>query len=65
MKSGFWKLAFLLQSLRDREDGQDLVEYAMVVALVGLGGFAGIETLARAILSFFQGVISTINSNFA
>lgn len=65
MKSGYWKIVFLLQALKDDEHGQDLVEYALVVALISLGGFAGIETLARAILSFFQGVISTINSNFA
>lgn len=64
MQSGSWKIAILLQALHDQE-GQDLVEYGLVMALVALGGFAGIETLAQAILSFFAGVISTINSNFA
>lgn len=65
MKSGYWKVVQLLQILKANEEGQDLVEYALVVALIGLGGFAGIETLAQAILSFFGGVISTINSNFS
>lgn len=64
MLSGFWKLAQLLQVLRDREEGQDLVEYALVVALVGLGGFVGVESAARGILQFFQGVISVIDTNF-
>jgi Flp pilus assembly pilin Flp len=64
MKSGFWNLAFLLRNLRDQEDGQDLVEYALVVALVGLGGFVGVESAARGILQFFQGVISVIDTNF-
>lgn len=63
MKSGFWKLYFLIQSLSARAEGQDLVEYALVVALIGLGGFVGIESLARGILGFFQGVISTIDIN--
>jgi len=64
MQSGFWKIALWLQALKDREDGQDLVEYALVVALVGLGGFVGVESAARGILEFFQGVISTIDTNF-
>jgi Flp pilus assembly pilin Flp len=64
MKSGFWNLVLLLQALKDREDGQDLVEYAMVVALVGLGGFVGVESAAHGILTFFQGVISVIDTNF-
>jgi len=64
MKSGFWKLVFFIQSLSAREDGQDLVEYALVVALVALSAFVGIKALAQGILLFFTGVISTINSNF-
>jgi hypothetical protein len=65
MRSGFWKFAALLQSLSTLIEGQDLVEYALVVALIGLGGFVGIESLARGIVTFFQGVISTIDINFA
>lgn len=63
MKPGIGKLVQLIRSLRAREDGQDLVEYALVLALVGLGGFAGIEALARAILNLFIGIISVININ--
>lgn len=64
MKSGFWTIATRIQDLMARAQGQDLVEYALVVALIGLGGFVGIESLARGILAFFQGVISTIDINF-
>jgi Flp pilus assembly pilin Flp len=63
MKPGIGKLVQLIRSLTAREDGQDLVEYALVLALVGLGGFAGIEALARAILNLFIGIISVININ--
>jgi Flp pilus assembly pilin Flp len=64
MKSGFWRLTTLRYGLLTRTEGQDLVEYALVVALIGLGGFVGIESLARGIVTFFQGVISTIDLNF-
>jgi pilus assembly protein Flp/PilA len=63
MKPGIGNLIQHLRSLTAREDGQDLVEYALVLALIGLGGFAGIEALARAILNLFIGIISVININ--
>jgi pilus assembly protein Flp/PilA len=63
MQSGFWKLVAFLRTLTVREDGQDLVEYALVLALIGLGGFAGIEALAKAVLNLFIGIISVININ--
>jgi Flp pilus assembly pilin Flp len=63
MRSGFWKLVTLLHVLKNREDGQDLVEYGLVLALIGLGGFAGIEALARSILNLFIGIISVIDIN--
>lgn len=64
MKSGFWKIVFFVRGLAAGEEGQDLVEYALCVALVALSAFVGIKALAAGILAFFQGVISTINSNF-
>ena len=63
MRSGFWNLLPLLRVLGFREEGQDLVEYALVLALIGLGGFAGIEALAQAILNLFIGIISVIDVN--
>ncbi len=63
MPSGFWSLLALLRTLTDREEGQDLVEYALILALIGLGGFAGIEALAQGILNLFIGIISVIDIN--
>jgi hypothetical protein len=57
------RLIELIQTLASRDDGQDLVEYALVLALIGLGGFAGIEALAQGILNLFIGIISVININ--
>jgi Flp pilus assembly pilin Flp len=65
MQSGFWSLLTLIRNLTLREDGQDLVEYGLLLALVGLGGFAGIEALAQGILNLFIGIISLINTNLA
>ncbi len=41
--------------LRD-ESGQDLIEYALVAALIGLGAVASMRTLANAIRSVFNDI---------
>jgi pilus assembly protein Flp/PilA len=56
MKDKLRMLSVKLQILLD-EKGQDLVEYALVVALIGLGATAGMNQLATEINSAF-GVIS-------
>lgn len=48
-----WKIYFALRSLIEREEGQDLVEYALIVALIALAATAGMTTLAKAINSAF------------
>jgi pilus assembly protein Flp/PilA len=37
------------QDLKNNEEGQDLVEYALVVALIAFGATAGMSTLASGI----------------
>jgi pilus assembly protein Flp/PilA len=44
-----------------REEGQDLVEYALLVALIALGAAASMKTLAGAISTEF----TTISTKFA
>jgi len=48
----------LLKSLRRDESGQDLIEYALVAALIALGAVASMKTVSTAIGSAF----STINT---
>ena len=48
MKDKLFKLSIMLQILKD-EDGQDLIEYALVVALIALAATAGMGTLANDI----------------
>jgi pilus assembly protein Flp/PilA len=44
------------------ESGQDLIEYALVAALVALGSVAAMKTLATNIGTAYNGVGSTLTS---
>jgi pilus assembly protein Flp/PilA len=48
------------QELLAQEEGQDLVEYALIVALIALAATAGMRTLATAINSGFTTLGSTL-----
>jgi pilus assembly protein Flp/PilA len=49
------------QNLMSREEGQDLVEYALVVAIIALGAVAAMRSVATSISTEF----SVIESTFA
>jgi pilus assembly protein Flp/PilA len=53
------KLFVKFQDLMSREDGQDLVEYALVVALIALGATASMKGLASVISSSFANISTT------
>ena len=61
MKNILFNLHVKFQDLKNSEAGQDLVEYALVVALIAFGSTAGMSTLANGINSAFN----TISSNLA
>ena len=54
--------SFLLRFVRD-DQGQDLVEYALVVALIAFGAIAGMQFLATGINEAFSGIATTLTSN--
>jgi pilus assembly protein Flp/PilA len=58
MNTMLLKLYVSFQNLINREEGQDLVEYALVVAIIALGATATMKGLAQVISSSF-GSIST------
>jgi pilus assembly protein Flp/PilA len=58
MSAVFFRLYLKFQQLVSREDGQDLVEYALVVALVAFGATTGMRALAAGLSAAF-GTIST------
>jgi pilus assembly protein Flp/PilA len=57
-----YKLYTRLQILFCSEEGQDLVEYALIVALVAFGATAGMKAMATGLNSAFKGVSSTLGS---
>ena len=53
----------LLNNLVADESGQDLIEYALVAALVGLGAVASMKSLATAINGAFNSVAGSLTAN--
>lgn len=51
---------FRFQDLVRREEGQDLVEYALVVALIALAATVGMKDLAGGIKNAFNSVSSVL-----
>ena len=57
------KLLIKFKDLAQRDEGQDLVEYALVVALIAFGSTAGMGALASGINNVFNTVSSTLASS--
>jgi len=60
MNTMLLKLYVKFQDLTSREEGQDLVEYALVVALIALGAVAGMRALAGGVNSAFNTISTTL-----
>jgi pilus assembly protein Flp/PilA len=45
------------------ESGQDLIEYALIAALVGLGAVVSMNSLAASIGSAFSSIGTTLSSS--
>ena len=56
-------LFLCVRSLVEREEGQDLVEYALVVALIAFGAIAGMQFLASGINNAFSDISNVLSSN--
>ena len=55
-------LTRLLSRLHREEEGQGMVEYVLIIALVALAATAGMSVLATAINSAFSKVGSILNA---
>ena len=60
MKNSLWMLSIKLQNFFNREEGQDLIEYALVVALIAFAATAGMTTVAGDINQAFKNIGSTL-----
>ena len=56
MKDLFLKMSVKVQCLMLREEGQDLIEYALVVALIAFAATAGMTSLATGINTAFANI---------
>jgi pilus assembly protein Flp/PilA len=56
------KLHIKLHDLVGSQEGQDLVEFALVAALVAFGATACLRTLAIGVDSAFHGISSNLGS---
>ena len=58
------KLSTFMNLLRD-ESGQDLIEYALVAALIALGAIAAMNNVASGISTAFSTISSDLSSAVA
>lgn len=63
MKETMLKLSAKLQTLLLQEEGQDLIEYCLVVALIAFAATLGMKTLAGDINNAFIGIGNTLTTN--
>jgi pilus assembly protein Flp/PilA len=63
MTEGLKQLAANLRMLMLREEGQDLIEYALVVALIAFAATASMSTLAGGINTAFGNIATALSTN--
>lgn len=57
------RMVSVVSNLLESESGQDLIEYALLSALVGLGAVATLKTLSSKIGSGFTDIGTTLTTN--
>jgi pilus assembly protein Flp/PilA len=62
MKTKMMSICFKIQSILSREEGQDLIEYALVVALIAFAATAGMTTVAGDINTAFSNIGSKLTT---
>jgi pilus assembly protein Flp/PilA len=61
MNKMYLKLLVKAQNLMNNEEGQDLVEYALLVALLSVGAVASTRLVATAITTQFSAIAGAIS----
>jgi pilus assembly protein Flp/PilA len=62
MQTTLWNLYSRLRNLFLQEEGQDLVEYAMVFAVIALATIASMQSVAGGVNSVFANIGATLSS---
>jgi pilus assembly protein Flp/PilA len=62
MSNTLLKLYLKFQGLKNGEEGQDLVEYALLVALIALVCVTGVQNVASAVNTVFTTISNQLGS---
>jgi pilus assembly protein Flp/PilA len=62
MKDKLWMMSIRIKDVLSREEGQDLIEYALIVALVAFAATVGMSSLASGINTAFGNIANKITS---
>jgi pilus assembly protein Flp/PilA len=60
MNTMFLKMYLKCQDLMNREEGQDLVEYALVLALISIAAVTSLKGLASVVVAQFTAIAGLI-----
>jgi pilus assembly protein Flp/PilA len=60
MNNLFLALYVKLQNVMTREEGQDLVEYALLVCLIALAAITGVNKVATAVTTVFTNISTSL-----
>jgi pilus assembly protein Flp/PilA len=60
MKDSLPKLHVMVQRLICGAEGQDLVEYALLVCMIALAAIAGVRHVATAVTTVFTNISSSV-----
>lgn len=63
MSSLLLRTYLIVKNILEQEEGQDLVEYALVVALIAFGALTGMRFLATGINRAFSTIATTLTTN--
>ncbi len=61
MNSLFLQLYAKIQGLKNGEEGQDLVEYALLVSLIALVCISGVGSVATAVNTVFSNISNSLS----
>lgn len=60
MNNMLLKMYVKFEDLKSREDGQDLVEYALLVSLIALAAITGVGYVATAVTTVFSNISGSL-----
>jgi pilus assembly protein Flp/PilA len=63
MKNLFFSAILRVKQLIEDEQGQDLVEYALIVALIAFGAMSGMGYVAKGVNHAFSGIATTLTTD--